>query len=509
MSGAPILTTAQLRKVEAGAEGVRPSLMQRAGRAVARAAERLARDTGAPILVVAGPGNNGGDAWVAASCLREAFSRVVVLDVTGTEPKAAEAQAAKRRFGQAGGETVRSWPSSPRPALVVDGLLGIGLARDVDGDMIQIISRMNETAAPVLAIDVPSGLDAETGRVRGAAVRAAETISFIAHKPGLVTAAGLEHCGRLELDDLGLGEAVRAEARGALLCPAMVKPWLAPRRRDSHKGDFGSVAIIGGNRGMLGAALLAARSALYCGAGKVFVGLLYTEAPPVDPLQPELMMRPADEAITADVIVAGPGAGRSPSATSSDRSPQQVGDPRFERVLLPAAIAQKKPLVLDADGLNVIAFSDTLAEQVAQRESHTVLTPHPAEAARLLGANTAQVQDDRLAAALQLAERFNAAVVLKGAGSVCAFPDGTWSINTTGNPGLASGGTGDVLAGMLGALLAQGLPTPQALQYAVCLHGAAADALVCRGIGPVGLTASELIPEARQLLNEWTRGFPD
>jgi hydroxyethylthiazole kinase-like uncharacterized protein yjeF len=278
--------------------------------------------------------------------------------------------------------------------------------------------------------------------------------------------------------------------------PADVRGWLAPRARNAHKGSFGTLAIIGGNKGMVGAALLAARAALHCGAGKVYAGLLANDAPAVDIVHPELMLRPVDDALSARVLVVGPGAGQSPSATSASM---------FDRIVLPAVIASAKPLVLDADALNVVAFSESLrAALAAPRKAATILTPHPGEAARLLGSEVPQVQADRLAAALELARRFHAEVVLKGAGSVCASPDGQWSINATGNPGLASGGTGDVLAGMVGALLCQGLPAPQALRYAVCLHGAAADALASRGIGPAGLTASELIPEARRLLNSWT-----
>jgi hydroxyethylthiazole kinase-like uncharacterized protein yjeF len=176
----------------------------------------------------------------------------------------------------------------------------------------------------------------------------------------------------------------------------------------------------------------------------------------------------------------------------------------FERTVLPGVIAGAKPLVLDADALNAIAFSDALRAEVPKRKAATIVTPHPAEAARLLGRSTAEVQSDRLAAALKLAELLNAHVVLKGAGSVCAAPDGRFAINTTGNPGLASGGTGDVLAGLVGALLCQHLEPQRALQYAVCLHGAAADTLVARGKGPIGLTASEVALECRRLLNLWT-----
>ncbi|MGE5616854.1 MAG: NAD(P)H-hydrate dehydratase [Bacillota bacterium] len=497
MTRLPILTTEELRAVESRAARVPgPTLMERAGRATAEAARRLARDDGSPILVVAGPGNNGGDAWVAAAHLAEAFHRVLVFDVTGSAPPAVEARAAQSAFRARGGQVIREWPGDTRLALIVDGLLGIGLGRNVEGAFAQIVVEINASDAPVLAIDVPSGLDSDSGCVRGIAVKADRTLTFIARKPGLFTADGVDHCGVVDVDTLGLPEETFADARGKLLVPEQVRGLLHARPRNSHKGTFGTLGIVGGNRGMVGAALLAARAGLYLGAGKVYVGLLSADAPTVDPEQPELMMRTVDDAMAADVLVVGPGAGRSPSATSVSM---------FERTVLPNAIASTKPLVLDADALNVLAYSEALAEAVAaRRQGPTILTPHPAEAARLLRCDNDAVRCDRVGSALELSRRFGAHIVLKGAGSVCAFPDGRWSINATGNPGLASGGTGDVLAGMIGALLCQDLRGDEALEYAVCLHGAAADRCVAEGNGPAGLTASEVARMARRLMNAWT-----
>jgi hydroxyethylthiazole kinase-like uncharacterized protein yjeF len=493
MTPIPVLTTDELRAVEVGAAQAQLPLMERAGRAVAGAARALAADTGSAILVVAGPGNNGGDAWVAAAALREGFHRVVVLDVAGTEPRAATARAARADFEQRGGIVTREWPTGGF-ALVVDGLLGIGLERDVDAACAAVIARINASATPVLAIDVPSGLDSRTGAIRGVAVRATSTLTFIAHKAGLHTADGPDCCGEIACDELGMGEAARSAARGHLLTPQLAAPWLAKRARNTHKGDFGTVAVVGGNRGMVGAALLSARAALLAGAGRVYCALLGSDAPSVDIVHPELMMRGVDDALRAEVIVAGPGAGQSPSATSVSM---------FERTVLPNLVASHSTLVLDADALNAIAHSDSLASDIARRAAPTILTPHPAEAGRLLGTDVKSVQADRLGAALLLARQSKAHVVLKGAGSVCAFPDGRWSINTTGNPGLATPGSGDVLAGIVGALLAQGLDAERALQYAVCAHGAAADRCVARGLGPVGLTASEIALEARDVINRW------
>jgi hydroxyethylthiazole kinase-like uncharacterized protein yjeF len=262
---------------------------------------------------------------------------------------------------------------------------------------------------------------------------------------------------------------------------------LRRRARNVHKGSYGTLAIVGGADGMVGAPLLAGRAALHAGAGKVWVGFAATNAPAVDWGQPELMLRKANRILGAgaSAVVCGPGLGLAPAA----------------RALLARAIAERVPLVLDADALNAIAADPALAAAVARREAPTVATPHPAEAARLLGADTAGVQADRLGAALTLAAKFNAAVVVKGAGSVLAYPDATWDINASGNPGLASAGTGDVLAGFIGAFLAQGLDAKTSLRLAVCVHGAAADACVRDGRGPLGLAAGELVDAARELLN--------
>jgi hydroxyethylthiazole kinase-like uncharacterized protein yjeF len=259
-----------------------------------------------------------------------------------------------------------------------------------------------------------------------------------------------------------------------------------------HKGTFGTLAIVGGNDGMVGAAILAGRAALYLGVGKIWVGLATARRPALDWAQPELMLRDADQVLDAkpDALIVGPGLG------SDDRA----------RGLLAKALTLPVPLVLDADALTLIASDERRATAVAARHAATAITPHPAEAARLLATSAAAVQADRLGSALTLAAKLNAAVVLKGAGSVLAFPGGTWAINASGNAGLASGGTGDVLAGMLGALLAQSVPVNEALQLAVCLHGAAADALVADGVGPVGITASELAPVARRLINDCSPG---
>ena len=275
------------------------------------------------------------------------------------------------------------------------------------------------------------------------------------------------------------------QANGSAL-DASVLLTLPRRRRDSNKGDFGNVGVLGGAAGMTGALLLAARAALHLGAGKVYAASLVPVLV-VDFMQPELMLKSIDDLFDSPlgVLVVGPGLGQSDAA----------------RAVLARALQHPATRVLDADALNLLAASPALKQTLQQRHTPTLLTPHPGEAARLLGTSTAAIQRDRPAAALQLAQQYRACVVLKGADSICAAPDGSWRLNPTGNPGMSSAGMGDVLSGMLAALLAQGMTPFEALQLAVYLHGAAADALVAHGAGPVGLTASEVLLEARALLN--------
>ena len=269
----------------------------------------------------------------------------------------------------------------------------------------------------------------------------------------------------------------------------MFQNTLPPRKNDAHKGTFGSVAIIGGDTGMVGAVLLAARAALHCGAGRVYAAMLCKNAPSVDIFQPEIMLR-SPAAITQlpqlNCVVIGTGLGQTNAAIE----------------LLEFWLAQNVPLLLDADALNLIASHLHLAQLVISRSAETVITPHAGEAARLLDALAAEhIQQNRTESALKLAKSLNVTCVLKGAGTVCAHHDGSWFINTTGNVGLASGGTGDVLSGIIGSLMAQGLSGLEAAKLGVYVHGAAADALVKNGIGPIGLTASEVALEARNVLN--------
>jgi hydroxyethylthiazole kinase-like uncharacterized protein yjeF len=318
-------------------------------------------------------------------------------------------------------------------------------------------------------------------------VRATHTITFIGLKPGLLTLDGPDHCGQITVADLSIESIPAAASKGWVAEPALFSGVLKPRPREFHKGMAGSVGIIGGDEGMAGAALLSGRAALKMGTGRVYAGMLEQLA--VDTGAPELMLRRPEDVLglELDAIVVGPGLGQGERAET----------------LLGAALASELPCVLDADALNLIAANEDLRKACARRKADTLLTPHPAEAGRLLAETTAHVQTDRLKAARALASNLKAHVVLKGNGSVLVARDGHWFINTSGNAGMGSAGMGDVLSGILGALLAQKYSGETALVLGTHLHGCAADACVKSGAGPVGLVAGELIDPARRVWNSW------
>jgi hydroxyethylthiazole kinase-like uncharacterized protein yjeF len=486
---APILRVAELRALEAH-HGALP-LMERAGAAAAEVARALADGQRGRIVVLAGPGNNGGDAFVAARWLRAWFFDVVTVFVGDPARLPRDAAAAHAAFVAAGGATT-SAPPEGSSALVVDGLFGVGLTRPPSPEYAALIDWANAGGAPILALDVPSGLDADTGTAFAPAIDAVATATFLAWKPGLLTGEGPDRCGRVTLHTLDVPLESESTSTGRRLdWPALaaVLPEILRRdRRNVHKGTFGTLGIVGGASGMMGAPILAGRAAMKLGAGKVWLGFASRARPTVDWLAPELMLRGADEVLAGalDALVIGPGLG------TADAS----------RALVERAIASPVPLALDADALNLVARDDALRAQLRRRTAPTLITPHPAEAARLLGGDHAKVGAGRPGAASTLAHELDAHVVLKGVGSVLAYPDGGFDINATGGPALATAGSGDVLAGMLGALLAQRIEPRTALRYAVCLHGAAADALVARGIGPLGVVASEIADAARALVTE-------
>jgi len=507
----PLYTVAQLRSIERAAMAPLPphTLMGRAGQAAAQfIIERLpaSHSYGPRVWLAAGPGNNGGDALATAT---ELHVRGVAVEVLlPVEPIGEDARWALERARWAGVPVHAEWPPlAPRrgvdahPAWYVDGLFGIGLGRALTGRFAEIaafLSARRRDGHAVLALDIPSGLDSDTGlgTERGLVVEATHTLTFIGAKAGLFTVAGRDHAGSVWVAPLGLSAATEAPTDALeaplgplafLNAPAGFVKQLPRRKADSHKGSFGSLVVLGGDDGMVGAPVLSARAALYAGAGKVHLALLSEHGPAYDPPHPEIMLNRPDsidwDSISALTI--GPGMGQSPRAQE----------------WLQTLLARPEPKVLDADALNLVASHDVLARALQRHGRHAVLTPHPLECARLLNCKTSEIQCDRLQAARTLAARYDCVVVLKGSGTIVAAPDGACALNPTGNAGLASGGTGDVLSGLLGALLAQGCQPFAAACAAVYLHGLAADVMTAAGHGPAGLTASEIAPMFRTLYN--------
>jgi len=473
------------RRIEQAAlSGAAPhTLMRRAGEAVARLALAVAPHARL-VWVLAGPGNNGGDALEAAAHLHRLGRDVAVSLLGDAAQLPADAADALARSRQAGVSMDAALPATLEADLVLDGLLGVGAHRAPEGSIADAIALMAASRAPVLAIDLPSGLHPDTGQPLGAqAVRAAHTLSLLTLKPGLFTGSGRDHAGTVWLDRLGVESADTPDA----ILGGRAQGLFAPRAHAQHKGSFGDTLVIGGAPGMGGAALLAARAALALGSGRVYASLLDEAAPGFDTAHAELMLRPIawaqlPQTLAASTVVCGCGGGDA------------------VRRVLPAVLHHAARLVLDADALNAMA-ADTalqaLLQARAQRGQASVLTPHPLEAARLLGDNAAAVQADRLHAATELAQRLRCAVLLKGSGSVIAAPGAVPIVNPTGNALLASAGTGDVLAGAIGALWSQhrDAPAQEVAAAAAWLHGRAADDALAAGA--IVLTASRLIDAMR------------
>jgi hydroxyethylthiazole kinase-like uncharacterized protein yjeF len=490
----PIYTTEKIRALEHAAAVMlesqprSPGLMQRAGLAAAEYARAAMGDGTRRVLVVAGPGNNGGDAFEVATHLKQWFYGVTVVFAGDASRLSDDAGATLARWKAGGGTTEPAIPAEGRWDLVIDGLFGIGLQRPLEGQYAAIVEQINALRLPVLALDIPSGLNADTGAVMGCAIHAARTVTFIALKPGLLTLDGPDHCGIVRTETLALNTETLLEAQGHLIDDRILRQALARRPGNFHKGLAGTAAILGGTTGMVGAAILAGRAALKCGAGRVHLALLAPQPPFVDYGQPELMLRTADalfDRTETGVIAAGPGMGVDDAA----------------RRALVRAVESTAALILDADALNMLGADAALSESLAKRPASTVLTPHPAEAGRLLGLSTQVVQQDRLAATLAIAKRYRSFAALKGNGTIVATPDGRWWINPTGNPGMAAAGMGDALTGIVTGLMVQGATPLNALLAGVWLHGAAGDAVARTNGGPLGVTASELIDAARILLN--------
>jgi ADP-dependent NAD(P)H-hydrate dehydratase / NAD(P)H-hydrate epimerase len=498
-----LLTLNELRALETRAAAALPphTLMARAGAAAAQclldAVTHDPESRDLPVWIAAGPGNNGGDALVMAERLHRAGVGVRVCMPIEVKPDDARWALDAAR---AAGVPIDTEPPASFDDFgwLVDGMFGIGATRALEGVFASIAARLSRRAQAlspgkrgrVLALDIPSGLDSNTGApvAGGEAVRATDTITFIGAKPGQFTAQGRDLCGALYVATLELD--APAAPSIVLNAPALFAAQFPPRDNATNKGSFGTLAVIGGDTGMCGAPVLAARMALFGGAGKVNIAFLGDGFPPYDPPHPELMLHRVDGFALdkMDALAIGCGMGKS------DRAKTVLAD----------VLKLDVPTLLDADALNLVSSDDALAAEVASRGARgdpCVLTPHPLEAARLLNTDAKAVQADRLNAARQLAARYGAIAVLKGSGTVIAAPDGRIAVNPTGNAALATGGTGDVLGGLIGALLAQKLSPYEAALAGVWLHGLAAETLTDDGNGPAGLSAGELAPAVRGLIN--------
>lgn len=480
-----ILTADELQNLEMRAANQlgADTLMKRAGAAAAELIMKRLEDAGVEqrrVTLLVGPGNNGGDALACACELREKGAVVNVVLPGGRRPTSALALAQLERWTQAGGTTYDDPYMTEKADCVVDGLFGTGLAKPITGDYLDAVLWFNERQALKVSLDIPSGLNPVTGHWTGSypGCSADVTITFLCVKSGLYMCEGADTAGEIVLNELDVSVPLSPlSVIGTDEFPRVLRP----RVKNSHKGDYGSVAVIGGTDGMIGASILAARAALISGAGRVTLECRAEHAPHVDMVYPEIMFATKPVNLEDfDAIVLGCGLGTSAEAKA--------------RVI--EALNCQKPLILDADALNIIAADIKLQDMVLARRAPTVLTPHPGEAARLLRRDTAGVTADRVAACRELAVQTGAIVVLKGAGTVISMRSSRTWINPTGSPMLATGGSGDVLAGMIGAMFAQGYDMVESVLAAVYFHGLSAEGL------EAGFTAGEIAPNAMALVHD-------
>jgi ADP-dependent NAD(P)H-hydrate dehydratase / NAD(P)H-hydrate epimerase len=528
-----ILTAAEMRRVDeraTSAYGI-PSLtlMEAAGRGVAEALVReIPGLAGRRVIVLCGKGNNGGDGLVAARHLRELGVRSRVLVLSGAAELANDAALNFARALESGVELevcedetalTRRPLELDAETVVVDALLGTGVKGPARGLIARAIDAINASPATIVAVDLPSGADADSGTLPGITVRAHRTLTLCRPKPCLVLEPAASHAGNFEVVDIGIpDEAIAEEAATLHWCDAaLASRLMPPRPLDAHKGSLGHVLVVAGSPGKSGAAILAGRAALRSGAGLVTIATPRSIQSIVAAAQAELMTEPLPEArggglsrtaakavlrlaASRDALVFGPGLGVEPGTRST---------------VLAVLAGRTVPAVLDADGLNAFAADRRPRARIRGGRHPLVLTPHPGEAARLLGTTAASIQADRLGHARRLAAETGAIVVLKGRRTIVAQPGGTASFNSTGNPGMATAGTGDALSGILGALLARGLSAFDAARLGTYVHGAAGDLAAAR-IGEDGLIAGDLIDALAEIwgvlsgtrrgVSRWTPG---
>lgn len=458
-------------------------LMQRAGEAAFNVA-RTAHPESSHWLILCGHGNNGGDGYVVARLAVAAGIHVTLLALESDKPLPEEASAAREAWLNAGGvihATDIVWPEEID--VIIDGLLGTGLRSAPRDPVATLIARANAHSAPVVALDIPSGLMAQTGTTPGAVIQAAHTVAFIALKPGLLTGKARDVTGTLHHNALGLESWLAGqETHVSRVDASLLAQWLPPRRPTSHKGDHGRLVIIGGDHGTAGAIRMTGEAALRCGAGLVRVLTRIENSAPIITARPELMVheltpQSLEESLEwADVVVIGPG----------------LGQEAWGKQALQKVENFRKPMLWDADALNLLAINP-------DKRHNRILTPHPGEAARLLNCSVAEIESDRLLSARRLVKRYGGVAVLKGAGTVVAS-DEALGIVDAGNAGMASGGMGDVLSGIIGALLGQKLPLYDAACAGCVAHGVAADKLAAR-YGTRGMLATDLFCTLRRVVN--------
>lgn len=487
-----LYTATQSRAADSAAihqQGV-PSivLMKRAARAAFKCLQKQ-WPAAKQLSVFCGAGNNGGDGYILAGLAKSAGMQVIVYALQAPSERNNEVQQA-RAFAAAHEVCIQAFDDAAdlnESDVLVDAMLGTGINKPLKADYAVAVTTINQCDKPVLAIDIPSGLGSDSGHVLGVdAVRAAHTITFITVKQGLLTGRAACHVGELHYADLGVAVNLLPETVRLDLAQQLVK--LPPRQADANKGRFGHVLIVGGNHGFAGAALMAASSALRCGAGLVSVATRPQHCAALLAARPELMAQAVerrDDVLPllgkATVIVIGPG----------------LGQDAWAQQLLQAVSQSGKAVVYDADAINLLARGQlTPCADVEQN----VFTPHPGEAARVLGGTAADIQQDRFAALDQLQQILGGVVLLKGAGTLIRDAALPRLLCPYGNPGMASGGMGDVLSGVIAAFMAQGMAAKDATAAAACLHAAAADSLAEES-GALGLLATDLLPRMRALLN--------
>lgn len=493
-----LYTAEQLRRLDRsaidshGIPGI--ELMERAGRCLVDNVLEIYPQSSS-WMVFCGGGNNGGDGYIVARLVKEAGFAVAVCALKSPHALSGDAATAAQRWHSAGGETL-PWPVSDlsRYDVIIDALFGTGLDRAPRDDYAKAIRVMNSSGKPLVAVDIPSGLNADSGNVMETAVDADLTVTFIGHKRGLYTADGSDKCGVIRFSDLQTPDSVRDSIgeSGILIRENTIGQYLRPRRRNSHKGSFGWVLGIGGNSSMSGAVRLCGEAALRSGAGKVTLATSPEHASLVNLACPELMVRGVRRGRQlqtllgqVNVIVLGTG----------------LGQTSWSENLFKTCMKTDLPVVLDADGLNILArLYPEMGQSKELPRGRWILTPHPAEAGRLLGCTPSNVQQDRVGTALKLAQLFDATIALKGCGTVVADPTGRYAICPLGNPGMATAGTGDVLAGVISALVAQQLDLWEATICGVVAHARAGD-LAAEKKGQRGMIASDIIEQLPTVLN--------